>query len=342
MAKDLRCDSCGGNRIFDPSNGVLLCEHCGKTQRIYNSNTNENTNLTRKYTLSYTLEPRNNDNYQYLCSSCGTTVSFEEEEDKKRCPSCGATTLNRQNRAVYVPDGILPFAISRDQAADIFRKWIASRKFAPNDLKQMAKLGKISGIYLPTWNFSFRLVGSYNAAVTKVIELGNERFYSRHLTVSNKIEKAYTNVLISGNSRITDETLDEIEPFEAVKIKPYSSEYIYGFSGIDTNMDIHKQYEDMIYEKKQSIISRIRIDLKSRYDTIERLDTNIVPKGACFNYLYVPIWANHYTYNGKEYHCYINGQTGKATGKSPKSFWKIFSLIAGIVAGVGLFVMLFL
>ena len=29
------------------------------------------------------------------------------------------------------------------------------------------------------------------------------------------------------------------------------------------------------------------------------------------------IWMiNHYKYKNKDYHCYINGQTGKATGKS--------------------------
>ena len=50
--------------------------------------------------------------------------------------------------------------------------------------------------------------------------------------------------------------------------------------------------------------------------------------------------GEYITYNGKQYHCYINGQTGKATGKSPKSFWKIFSLIDGIAGSVALVVAL--
>ena len=80
--------------------------------------------------------------------------------------------------------------------------------------------------------------------------------------------------------------------------------------------------------------------MKDKFDTIESFNIGLSVKSSTFNYLYVPIWANHYTYNGKTYHCYINGQTGQATGKSPKSFWKILSTVLGIAAGIGVFALL--
>ena len=62
--------------------------------------------------------------------------------DARRCSSCGNTTLVKENLSVITPDGIVPFKISRKKAAEIFRNWVGKRKFAPNDLVQMAKLEK--------------------------------------------------------------------------------------------------------------------------------------------------------------------------------------------------------
>ena len=47
------------------------------------------------------------------------------------------------------------------------------------------------------------------------------------------------------------------------------------------------------------------------------------------------MWVNAYMYKDKSYVCYINGQTGKASGTAPKSFWKIFFTVLGVIAAVG-------
>ena len=110
---------------------------------------------------------------------------------------------------------------------------------------------------------------------------------------------------------------------------------MFGFSGINTNLSIHDKYDEIVNEKKNRIEFNIRQELKDKFDTIESLNINYTIKSSTFNYMFVPVWANHYTYNGKKYHCYINGQTGKTIGKSPKSFWKVLATILGVCAGIG-------
>ncbi|MBQ9790395.1 MAG: hypothetical protein IJW24_02240 [Clostridia bacterium] len=334
MARRNVCDTCGGNLLFSPDSGLMECEHCGNAIALKKSKSASRP-LTRRYSETYTMTPTESTSQTYLCSSCGATVSFEETEVKKRCPSCGDISLNRQQRSIYVPDAIIPFVVSRDKAISIFREWIGSRKFAPNNLKQMAKLGKISGLYIPAWNFSFRLVVGYNADVTRTEER-NDQFFTKHFYVDGVEEKTFANVLLTANKRISNQTVDELEPFDASKMIPYSNEYVFGFSGLDTDLDIHESFEEVRHEKENALKSKIRSNLKEKYETIEKLDTFDQLKGCTFSHTYVPVWANHYTYNGKQYHCYINGQTGKATGKAPKSFWKIFGLIGGIVGAIAL------
>lgn len=329
---NVKCESCGGNNTFEPEAGMLVCERCGRKIGVQLNHDNDDF-LVRKYTYGYVPKIREAGGNQYICSTCGASVSFEDNEERKRCPSCGDVSLVKEKKAMFVPDGIMPFEIAKDKAREVFKKWISTRKFTPNDLKEMAKMGKISGIYVPVFNFNFQIKARYNATVTKVEERGDD-CYTRTIYLDNKIEKTFKNVMISGNTRINDSTLDKLEPYDTMKIRSYSNDFVFGFSGLDTNVDIHSSFENTVKNKEKEMESRLRGELHGRYDSIVSLDMEYSCNGSTFNYVYVPIWANHYHYNGKEYHCFINGQTGKATGKTPKSFWKIFALVGGIAAAV--------
>ncbi len=335
MAKYNKCDTCGGNLQFNPNEAYMECEHCGNVKPIKRTPATRRGSLVRNYSELYVLEPQVVDNKTYLCSACGTVVSFEEDDVKRRCPSCGSIGLNHQERSVFVPDGIVPFGVNRESAVEIFRQWIANRKFAPRDLKQMAKNGKISGLYVPAWNFNCRLQTYFDADVTTTEEHG-EKFFTRHHYPNGVEEKTFANVLVSANNCVDDGMIDELEPFDVQKMVPYSSEYVCGFSGVDTNTDIHEKFAQIKSQKEDLIESTIRRKLKSKYEMIESINFNHHMKNCSFSYTYIPIWANHYSYNKKQYHCYINGQTGKAVGKAPKSFWKILGLVGGIVAAIGI------
>ena len=225
--------------------------------------------------------------------------------------------------------------MSRNKAASIFRTWVGSRKFAPNDLKQMAKLEKISGLYTPVWNFSFNSVFKYTGTAIKIKtdSDGNQEFRENEL---DKVkETRYSNVLLSASSRISDDFLNGMGEYDFNRIRPYSTDYLLGFAGIDTNLDIHNVYSDLTNEISSANERKIKSKLEAEYDRIDGLSCRTRFKDVVFNYAFVPVWANHYTYKGKEYHCFINGQTGKATGKAPKSILKIGSLILGVLAGIG-------
>lgn len=332
MATNIRCEYCGGNQIYNPNNGMLECEHCGKTTPVDFSGNKNISNIVRRYDISYMPEPNLEASNQYLCSSCGATIKFEDDEKKTRCPSCGDTALTRNESAMYVPDGIIPFSINKNQAIKIFRTWIQNRKFAPKNLKEMARLGKVTGLYVPVWNMNFRITGSYFANVTKLEKVGDD-YITWHYPIRENIDKTFLNIMLSANKNIEDEALEGLAPYDTQKIKPYSSEYLFGFSGLNTDLNIHQKYQEEVDYKKEKLTQRISATLKEKYDSIESFNSSYTTRNESFNHIYVPVWANHFTYNGKKYHCYINGQTGQATGRAPKSFWKILTLVLGICAG---------
>lgn len=332
-----KCQNCGSNLYFNPNSGMLECMHCDTKFPVKEKDV---ANIKREYTLDYKPTLVQKKATTYKCASCGAQHMLSDNNTLTRCPSCGNTTIDVSSDVVYQPDGIVPFKVSRTKAGEIFKNWIKTRKFAPSDLIQMAKFEKISGFYTPVWNFNFISSCRYNATVTniKVDDDGNEDKFTSN--INNSIRSEFRDVLFSANENVENVFLDEIGPFPLDNMKAYSPEYMYGFSGTEANISVHDVFANIKEEQEYKNKKRVEEILQKKYDRIDMLNTRTELRGATFNYLYVPIWANHYKYKNKLYHCFINGATGEVTGKSPKSFWKIFSLVAGIVGGLALLVLL--
>jgi len=343
---DNKCKNCGGEIIFNPNTQTLSCKYCGSSFTISAKNSASTSNLRRDYHSSLSLQSNTQTSKTYSCSNCGTKSVINIDQSMTRCASCGNISLKEIHSQTTHPDGLIPFSVSRPQAEQIFKTWIKSRKFAPNDLILMAKRGKLTGLYTPVYNFDYTEHISYSAIGIKTTKNadGYER-KSRHPVFKEKTNEVNDNT-ISGNSRIGDGFITGLGDYDFAKLKPFSTSYLLGFAGIDTNIDVHTACSNMVTEVRNRNRMKAKSNLNFEYDDIENFNCTTNISNITLNYAYLPIWANHYTYNGKEYHCYINGQTGKATGKAPKSFAKIFGLIAGILAGVavgtGLFISLIL
>ena len=52
------------------------------------------------------------------------------------------------------PDGVLPAKVPKASAQKEVRQWLASRWFAPNALKRLAREEGIGGVYLPFWSYN--------------------------------------------------------------------------------------------------------------------------------------------------------------------------------------------
>ena len=104
------------------------------------------------------------------------------------------------------------------------------------------------------------------------------------------------------------------------------------------NISLH----DSCVRARNAVANKIASDIKRslHYDRVENFVCNTTFNAIKYSYLYIPVWVNHYKYKDKNYNCYINGITGKVSGKAPKSFWKIFFTVIAAVAVVGAIVFL--
>ena len=332
MSKLTRCENCTGELSYSPQKEMIVCTCCGSSFPIKVKKEKE---LKRKYDIAYTPMENREVLAVYRCETCGTKSIVGTDNVVRRCSSCGNTSLLKEKTALNTPDGMIPFKVTREKAAEIFRKWVASRKFAPNDLVEMAKLEKLSGFYTPVWNFSYNSIFKYSVIGIKKVLDAYDNEIRRETMLQKVLEDNHENDMHSASTRMDDEILESLGEYNFNFIRPYSTEYLMGFAGLETDVDIHKTYNNIVETIKSENERKVTNKLNDEYDYLEDFSSITRLRETTFYYSYVPVWANHYTYKGKEYHCYINGQTGVATGKSPKSFGKIAATVLGILGGIG-------
>lgn len=334
MKKLTKCVNCGGGLVYSPIKNSIVCEHCDSVYAVPSAK--RSTKILRKYTLDYMPEPDLTAQNLFVCNTCQSTHAVADGKISTRCPSCGDTNISKASAKSSFPDGIVPFELHKEKAVELFEKWLKKRKFAPNDLLTLARNGKVSKVYVPVFNINATSVCAYSGMVKKVhTDSSSGTIFSTVHTVQDVSTSNVENQVLCANSVVDSSLINSIVNVDQNKIVPYSSEYLFGYYGADTNVSIHDLIQDLTKSIEKEREQKVRAKLKDKYDEIVHLTCNTQLRNVTFNYVYVPVFMNHYTYKNKKYHCYISGTSGKVAGSSPKSAGKILGLLASIVLAIG-------
>ena len=327
MTIDNKCKNCGGELIYDVSSGELKCMQCDSIVDI----PEQNANATKvDYTETSTLKISTEEYTQYSCSTCGRKHITPVHQELVNCPSCGDCNLEKNVSVSYVPDGIIPFKLDKEKAMQSFSQWLRKRFWAPNNLKKLAKTESLKGTYFPIYNYDFNCFSKYSGVGVKSRRgLDGKTYTTRHKFKGDRNDN-FINYVDSANTTIPSGLLREMSNFDYTQCYIYRTEFLYGWIGLDNNIDIHNSFVKVKQSSKQEIEKRIKQE--SKYDSVENLICDTEYTNIKYNYLYVPVWVNYYNYKGKTFNCFINGITGKVSGDAPKSFWKRFFAILGIIA----------
>jgi len=330
-----RCTGCGAELRFDPISGELKCTHCESIVDIPDTTA---LNTKRDFTPDSVASVNHNDCTQYQCERCGNHHTVHDDHDVLRCPSCGSSELNKKIEVSYIPDGLVPFKLNKEKALEAFVTWLKTRRFAPNNLKKLAKSKEISAVYLPAYNYDMETTTNYSGVGHKEHRgLDGKTHTTRHHFKDTRSD-SHVDYLSSANPSVTGANLRDMGNFGLDNMVVYRTEYLYGWVGLANTDDIQHNIVTTKQDVESDIESDIRRDLNRKYSSISNLQCDTTFRSIKFNYVYLPVWINHYKYKNKDYYCYVNGYSGKVTGKAPKSFWKIFFLVLGIVAVATMFV----
>ena len=105
-----------------------------------------------------------------------------------------------------------------------------------------------------------------------------------------------------------------------------------------------KKLQDTKSMLREIVNSRVRRSILDHYsyDGVDFLDIKTEYKSSYYARVILPTYRFSYRYGKKDYNTYVNGQTGKVGGNVPRSKFKIFAFVLGIVAVVSTVVYLIL
>ncbi len=360
-----KCPKCGATDItLNLNNGKLRCNFCRfefDPVKLDSMNTDVK-NLSGEVIGSgaTNIVEDSNDVITLKCSSCGAEVVIDTASaSQARCHWCrNILSINQQVPNGAIPDVVLPFAITKEDARVEIEKFVHKRRFfAFPAFKKEFTTENIMGVYFP-----YMIIDVNSHVVLK----GEGEHEVRSYTVKNgdssttyydadvySVERDF-DLVINGltiessldkldqtSKSNTNNVINSIMPFDIENSVLYNANYLRGFTSEkrDTNIEQLKP----IAEIQSKDIARYKAnDTLKFYDRGVRWDSeSLTVKGVQWKAAYLPVWLYSYQQvkgNNKILHYVaVNARTKETMGSVPIHIPKlvitsVFVEILGVLA----------
>jgi hypothetical protein len=277
------------------------------------------------------------------CKRCGARVEMDPGAFAGKCPFCGSPQVaEAEGEGPLRPESLIPFKVEKQRAETSFSEWVAGLWFRPSDLKRLARLREIRGVYLPYWTFDAHAESDWTADAGYYY-YETETYTEQGQTRTRQVRRTrwepawghhaddYDDVLVYASRGLPAAELAGIEPFDTQGgLVPYAPDYIAGFGA-----EMHALDPMEGWEVAETRIRDTERDACSRMvpgDTQRNLRVTSSLSGQTFKSVMLPAYVAAYEYKDKVYRVLVNGQSGKVDGKAPWSWVKITLAIAAAAA----------
>lgn len=342
---------------FDPASGMLKCGYCASTKEVPQEGLAAVAELPLEdYLHAAKLEPMSANALEVDCSSCGAKVVFEPPAVAGACSFCGANIVSQAKAAdpLIAPHGVLPFAVPKADATARVKTWLATRWFAPNALKRLARPEGIHGVYLPFWTFDAETDSAYEGErgdyyyVTETywtqengrqVQRTRQVRHTRWTRASGSVQVGFDDILIPASKAVVRKRLDALEPWDLEKLKAYEPDYLAGFLAQRYQVDLPAGLELARNIMAGEIRGAVHRDIGGDEQRVHRIRTAY--SSETFKHLLLPVWIGAYKLTDKVYQVVVNARTGEVQGERPWSAWKIAGLAAAILLLIAVLAVIF-
>ena len=159
---------------------------------------------------------------------------------------------------------------------------------------------------------------------------------TRHFHVERSGSVSFERVPVDASTKMPDEYMDSIEPYDYDELRPFSTAYLPGYLADRYDVSAEESAGRADARCRESCIQAISSTVLG-YDSCVPTSADVRLHSRRVKYAMMPVWMLHTKWNGKDYLFSMNGQTGKLTGDLPVSMGRFWAWFAGIfvpLAGV--------
>ncbi len=350
------CFNCGAELLYAPGTTELKCDYCDHRQKILTPENGYDELDLKSYLDSMGSQSHSEVITILSCKNCGANQHIEENYKSLHCVYCNSPLIieDAKKEEWILPGAVLPFQIDQKKAFQIFAKWVDKLWWAPNKLKK-ATLDpqNTKGLYVPFWTFDAQLFATYTGQrgdyyyisvpyTTTVNGKAVTRFRQERRTrwtpASGNISGFVDDTLIKASLQKTGVIPKKISHWNLNALQPFDSSYLAGFVTEKYTIPLKEGHLEANKEANRIADRWARRDIGGDTQRISSLDMTLSEE--TFKHILLPVFVSAYTFKGKRYNFFVNGQTGELSGKRPYSFWKIFLFVLSIILMIVVIVLL--
>ncbi|MBR1738797.1 MAG: hypothetical protein IJ737_00740 [Ruminococcus sp.] len=345
--QEYKCPCCDGAIRFDTAVQKMKCPYCDtefemETLLQYDQdlNTDDPVPLTWEKSENEWDEGETEGMRIYHCESCGGEIIGDDSIAATKCPYCdNPVVMMGQFKGDLKPDYIIPFKLDKKAATEGLKGHLLNKRFLPPVFKDKNHIDEVKGVYVPFWLFDTNGSGGarYKATTVRSWSTGSYRYTeTNYFSVYREGTIDFEKVAIDGSSKMPDDLMESVEPFDSKDILPFQTAYLAGYMAdrYDVNSDTSVKRAN---ERVRNSIDDVFAKTVTGYATVTPEGNNIRLKNAKAKYALYPVWVMHTSWNGENFLFAMNGQTGKFVGNLPcdKSlYWKDFAKFGIIAAAI--------
>lgn len=365
-----RCPSCGSTDIaFNIKAGKLQCRSCRNLidnppalKDVLSSRIEDLNGITiGSGAKEISKEAADQTMITLKCPSCGAEVVIDSSsQTSARCHWCRSTlSLNAQVPNGAVPDAVLPFKVTKEEAESLIRDFAGKRKFyAHPKFRREFNADGVMGVYLPYMMISENThvtaegegeikTRSYTVT-TGTDDEGNDitetrydadryhvrrefDMYVKDLTIESSEKKLDRDASLSNN------VINAIMPFDTENALVWNAAFLKGYTSEkrDVNTD---DLKDTVQLQTDDIGRNSASQTTRQYDRgVHWYSCDASIKGQQWLSAYLPVWI--FSYQEVEgdpstvHYIAVNGRTKETVGSVPLYYPKlvIVSVIIGLV-----------
>lgn len=337
-----QCPACTGPLHFDEQTGKLQCDYCESSFTVEevealfaekNADAEQAVQEKQPEPSEWGVDAEKM--RAYSCPSCGAELICEETTAATACPYCGNPAIvPGQFSGTKKPDCIIPFRFSKEQAVAALKKHYQGKLLLPKAFADENHLQEIKGVYVPFWLFggSVEADVTFKTTRTHTHTTGKERIITTdHYEVWRKGTVPFSHVPVDGASKMPDEHMDAIEPFDYQDLKPFSLSYLPGFLADKYDVTAEECAPRAEARCRSSAVSAMRSTVMG-YESCIPVREDVTVHHSDVQYALLPVWLLSTKWKNQNYLFAMNGQTGKLIGDLPISWERFWAWFGGIFA----------
>lgn len=345
---EYKCPCCGGVVEFDSHTQQMKCPYCDTVFSVEDLKGKDDALDEEPQSEAQWDQPDGEwkngetDNMNvYSCKSCGGEIVAEATTGATTCPYCGnPVVLTGRFSGDLKPDYVIPFKLDKEAAKAALKTHMSKKKLLPKLFSRENHIDEIKGVYVPFWLYDAEVFADLRFKGTKVrtwTDSRNSYTETSYYDILRSGTIAFDNVPADGSSKMPDDLMESLEPFDFSEAVDFQTAYLSGY--IADRYDVKsEECTERVNQRMRTTTTAAFRDTISGFGSVSENGGTVTFNNAKAKYALYPAWLLNTTYEGKQYTFAMNGQSGKFVGDMPMdkgAYWKWHLLYALLFSVLG-------